>query len=234
MMKYLLVSLLMLLVTSLSAQYQDRQKEDHPLAANRLILKGDFANAVNPKDPSVLLSLEYQFRTWVSFTQEVGMVADVRNNESTEDEYLGFKVREELRFYYQPGNSEEALWYFSVNAMYRYLKVDERLTAGYGCTSSWTGSCDYLRFYDEETRSHRYGGGFRLGITKSVSPRLTLEGDIGMNMMYLLLDRRQEENVTYFFRDDFFFNNERGLRLQPTFSAKVGYVLMRRPQANNP
>jgi len=229
MKRYLLVSLLPLFAASLYAQYQEPQKEDHPLTANRLILKGDFANAVNPKDPSVLLSLEYQFRTWVSFTQEVGVVTEVRSEETVGDKYLGFKAREELRFYYQPGSSEEALWYFSVNAMYRYLKVDEPVTVGYGCTSDWTSSCDYLRFYDEETSSHRYGGGFRMGISKSVSPRLTLEGDIGLNMMYLLLNRRQEGNVTYFFRDDFFFNNERGLRLQPTLSAKVGYVLMKRP-----
>ena len=77
MKRYLLVSLLPLFAASLYAQYQEPQKEDHPLTANRLILKGDFANAVNPKDPSVLLSLEYQFRTWVSFTQEVGVVAAV-------------------------------------------------------------------------------------------------------------------------------------------------------------
>lgn len=220
---------LWLLTAGAQAKEEPISKADHPLAANKLNLKLDAANVVNPVDPSILLSLEYQFRTWVSFSQEVGTVMAVRDESGlVENGWLGFKLREELRFYLNTGSSENALGYLSFNALYRYLSLGESVTIGYGCEDSWQGSCDYLMASQSDVISHRYGGGVKVGLIKPVGDRLTIEADLGMNLLYLQLDRQETEGVTYYYNNDFLSDDQRGWRYEPSFNARIGYVLFKR------
>lgn len=204
---------------------EDTSREEHPLSANKLVLKVDLANAVNPSDPSALLSIEYQFRTWVSFTQEVGMVTGIRGEHSEGPHYAGYKLREELRLYVDPGLAGDALGYVSFNATYRHLNLDENVTLGYDCWSDFMGSCEYLKFGESNLKSHRYGGTIRLGLARPVTNRLVMEADVGLGLSYMTLNRQENRDVTFFYPNNYLFDEQKGWHIQPSFSAKIGYVL---------
>jgi|GEM_PF-1655745 len=207
---------------------EDSVRDAHPISFNKVNLKVDATNMINPQDPSFMMSVEYQFKPWVSITQEVGKVLTTRGPESPDEDVVGYKFREELRFYFSP-HRENSLTYVSINSLFRYMNVGQQITVGYGCTDSWKGSCDYLQQARSNLKSYRYGGSLRMGMIKPVTDRIFIEADLGWTVYYHQLSRdNQKAGATYFFNDSFLNREQAGWRLTPSFNARIGFVLVKR------
>ncbi len=189
------------------------------------LLKLDVSNIINPIDPTLLLALEYRFNAKLSFSQEAGIITGSRRNEDITDGFIGFKVREELRYYWESDIAENVQPYLGFSAAYRYMTLRERGNVGYGCSNSSLWSCDYIQELNDPVTSHLIGGLIRMGLLTYVMPRLSLEGDFGFSMSYLSFDRNHGKNVTYFFDESMVNEQPRGFNLLPNFSIKVGYLL---------
>lgn len=226
--KVLLTVLILVSGRLCDAQVGQEEKSQHPVSANAVTLKGDLTNIVNVNDPALLLSIEYQFRTWVSFTQEAGVLFDV-NEDSSPESFSGYKIRDELRAYFHPLAFENGLMYVGVNALYRSMNLGENITVGYGCQNGWMYSCDYLKSMGREVKSQKIGGGLRLGMIKPMGQRLTLEADIGCSLTYHDLGVAQEPSGVTYFTDDALLNwDPEGWWLRPSFNARLGIVLFKR------
>lgn len=234
MRKFLPLLLLSVLPLVTKAQYDESEdlKNNHPLTLNELTAKLELANIVNPNDPAVIGAVEYQYKPWRSFSQEVGFIVGLRGFEE-EDDVFGVKIREEWRSYFASHLITDGLMYISGSVQYRYLEARESTTVGYGCGSDWKWSCTYLRGVESLVKTHRYGGSLRIGVMKYLSPHLVIEADLGFAMqnMMIIFDDHGADQI---FNDDNFFNqNQEGWRISPMFSAKVGYVFKRKPLPKN-
>ncbi len=229
------IALYILIVFQLDAQYLEKEqtvKEGHPIYNNTLIGKLDVSNVVNPRDPSILMSLEYQFKQGVSFTQEFGAVISARGTENTDHGLKGFKAREELRFYLRPIDFEEGMAYLSLNGMLRFLNMGDQVTLGYGCADGDYWSCDFVKSATNDVKTMRYGGAAKIGIIKPVTDRLTLEADVGLSLQYNDVVDDFHKDITLFFDNNAAFSEWVGWWMEPVFAARIGYVIGKKSTDN--
>lgn len=145
---------------------------------NKVTLKVDLANYINPFDPSLLVSGEFLIAKKLSFSQEVGIVTGARSSEDMD--FQGWKIREELRWYFGYGSIQA---YASANFLYRQLSSEEQYVVGYGCDDwAWGGGCDYQRNFRGNISTQRMAGVGRIGMVAPVWPRLFLETDVGLGV----------------------------------------------------
>ncbi len=227
MIKILLASVLVVSNFSMLWSQQNIANDSSNTAVdkNKMIAKIEVGNIINPVDPTLLLALEFPLNERVSFSQELGLVMGYRGDQSILDEFIGFKVREELRFYFDNMSFGEARPFLSLSGMYRFMTITQAGNVGYGCTSGDLWSCDFLQQAEEAIDSHQFGGALKFGFVKTVLPRLTLEGDAGLSLRYLNFQDNQGSDVTYFFRNDVNLNQTSGASVVPVFSIKIGYKL---------
>lgn len=230
--KFLFFSLGMMIGTVTWSQYlEPQQRDEHPLMDNLWNAKVDVSNIVNPKDPSLLMSLEYMFNNNLSFSQELGGILGNRQSEDSYGGFKGVKVREELRMYLTPLSFENGYTYISVNALYRFLNMGNRVTLGYDCTDDSQNSCSYLKQATTDLKSSKYGGAVRFGMMKPVSSRLTLEADFGLSLQYQNLTNDYHQDVHIFMNNSFLNQEQTGWSFEPSFSAKIGFVLSKKKRA---
>lgn len=233
-MKTFLPLILLFGITFLAnAQYDESAdvKNNHPLTLNELTAKLELANVVNPVDPAIIGAVEYQYKPWKSFSQELGFIMDLRGFEGEKDVF-GVKIREEWRTYFQSDMITDGLMYISGSVNYRYLEARENTVVGYGCGSDWKWSCNYLRGIESLVKTHRYGVGMRVGVLKYFTPQFVIETDLGFNMQRTIINFNDYGADQIFNEDNFFNQEQEGWRLSPVVSAKIGYVFRRRPEKN--
>jgi hypothetical protein len=226
-MKYIsfMVFTLVILFSS-SAQYIEGDSvKTHTILQNKISAKIDVSNVVNPRDPSLLMSLEYQYKEGVSFTQEFGLVMDARGTEGSDDGLKGFKAREELRFYLKTTNFEDGIAYLSINGLLRFLNMGDQVILGYGCEDGDYWSCDFVKGPSTDVKTMRYGGAAKVGIIKPVTDRLTLEADVGLSLQYNNVVDDYHTDITLFFDNNSAYNEWVGWWMEPVFAARIGYVI---------
>ncbi|MFY0606972.1 MAG: hypothetical protein JXR10_09660 [Cyclobacteriaceae bacterium] len=190
-----------------------------------LILKVDVGNIVNPIDPTLLLALEVPLSKSVSFSQELGLVTGFRSEVNIFDEFIGFKVREEMRVYIDWMSKENGKAFMSINAMYRFMDFTPDGNLGVGCADGDYWSCQYIKQIDGPIRSHKIGGEIKFGYQMNVTPRMTLEGDAGLRVSELIYSSDSGEDVIFFFDTNYPTEQETGFSTTPVFSIKIGYKL---------
>jgi len=190
-----------------------------------LIAKIEVANLINPVDPTLLLALEYQFHDKMSLSQELGVITGFRGETNLLDDFIGFKLREEFRLYFNKSVLPDELFsYLSVSGGYRFMNLQRTGNVGIGCTGEDLWSCDYIRQLNEPVNSHRFDGTLKIGIIKSVLPKITLEGDVGLRFSYLNFQVEDEEDLVFFF-DSNTNDQKEGFSVLPVVSIKIGYRL---------
>ncbi len=203
-----------------NAQYDStRQQDPYPL----LSVKVDFANFINPEDPSVLASLEFSpFTRYLSITQEVGFVSEVRSHFDV-DIRESFKYRGGFRFY--PIHEQNIFFYTGADFQYRNLTISDQYILGYECEN---GRCVYYRNFTGDFVTKRYAYQVRLG-AQARFDRFILEGDIGFGEYVMKLDGNSAfTGATIVERNRFLNEYDFGQHFFMTIGAKVGFILIRK------
>ncbi|MEQ9307422.1 MAG: hypothetical protein RJQ14_26145 [Marinoscillum sp.] len=202
-----------------------QQSSDSLSLRNDLVLKLDLTNAVNPIDPGLLLGMEIRFNEKHSFTQEIGWIMGLKDEDNLKQEFVGFKVREEWRIYKQaelwPGQ-----YYFGANLFYRYVKLRDQITVGHNCFDDSSWSCDYVMYDIEEIQTHQFGGVLKVGMQKKITDRVLIETDAGLGIQHLIRSEFSNQgNVVDYEFNRIYGEDYLGSRPYLTFNAKVGYKI---------
>ncbi|RED97974.1 hypothetical protein [Marinoscillum furvescens] len=218
---------LSMLLLDVKAQNPD-SAQAHVSTFNKWVLKVDGTDLVHPKDPALTLAMEHRFLQRFSVSQELGYVMAVYETNEPASNFIGVKTSTDLRAYIAPYSPSGSL-YVGIAGDYRFLKVKDRLTLGYGCTGDDLWSCNYLSSEETEVSTNRWTGILKFGVQEQAHPRVLIEVDAGIGLGYLSSkNSANDENVTIFE----FENQGDGNQLLSntwshifTFNAKVGIVL---------
>ncbi|WP_421869371.1 DUF3575 domain-containing protein [Marinoscillum sp.] len=195
-------------------------------ASPRLGLKVDLANAVNPKDQTLLFGIEYFLTPSWSFSQEVGVITAIRD-ERIYGSFNGFKLKEELRYYFSLGKSDQ--FYTGLNVFYRNLKVQDQIVLGYDCTNQWSQSCAFIEYYDQPIQTHQYGATLRLGVHQRLSSHLMIETDVGLGFSSIISDEVETAGAEFVDNYSVYYGRDaEGMRAYTSIQARVGYYLIKR------
>ena len=225
MKRILIITFLYLgIVSSLFAQ---EDTVEHVTKYPILIPKIDVANAANPEDPSWIFALEFfPFIKWLSLSQEVGFVSDIREDE-TATLVSSLKYRRELRLYSPTFGSGYYDFATYVGGSYqrRDLTINDNYIIGYECEGD---DCVYYQNYEGDISTTRKVYQVHVGIQMRAD-RFVLEGDLGAGESRFTVDRSP------FFEESSFVEKERflseanlGKKTYVNFRLKVGYMLWRR------
>ncbi|MEQ8472953.1 MAG: hypothetical protein RIC35_17295 [Marinoscillum sp.] len=203
------------------AQYDSirANRKPYPL----LNAKIDLANIMNPEDPSFLFSLEFlPFVRWMSISQEIGFVSDIRSHDVKVVESL--KYRGEVRLYV----TEELLGpnlYFYIGGDYQYrgLTIYEQYILGYECE----GGCVYYQKYEENIPTERHSYQLRFGTQARIN-RMVIEWDLGLGESYFRINDPMFEEGTIVEQNRYLSESIKGKNLFCTFRAKIGYTLFQK------
>ena len=217
----LLITLFLAVVSFLNANAQfdsTRQSQPYPL----LNVKVDFANFINPEDPSVLASLELSpFTKYLSITQEVGFVSGIRSHYDV-DIRESFKYRGGVRFY--PIHEGNVFFYSGADFQYRNLTISDQYILGYECEN---GRCVYYRNFSGDFVTRRYAYQLRLG-AQARFDRFILEGDIGFGEYVMRLEGHSALKEAVIVERNRYLNQEAfGRHFFMTVGAKVGFILIK-------
>lgn len=202
-----------------------QHREEEPQPHIGMSVKLDLTNAVNPIDPGLLLGVELPIGDKYSFTQEVGWILGLRDEVIDDQDFTGFKIREEVRMYGLLDVPGGGYYYFGLNAFYRYLNMEDGFTVGYGCSNDFRWSCDYVQFVRGKVTAHQIGGLGKFGIRSQVTDRLFIEADAGLGISYqtrgsLPIDGHLvDEDGNRFYGEDYL-----GSRPYAAFNARLGYL----------
>lgn len=213
--------------STLAQSVSDEGEEDLSFTDDRMILKGDFFNVVNPEDPSLLLSLEYFLNPWLSISQEAGIVAGVLSQDDPES-FFGLKSRQEVRYYFSEFG--ESRIYVSLNWMYRYLEVRDEYILAFGCGDF--GDCDYYQNYQGKIKTDRSAGQLRFGLSGKLSNKITLEADLGLGLRNYTTRGDFFDDARFVEEDRFLNEDQFGWASFITLSGKLGWVIWKRRTKN--
>lgn len=195
------------------------------IASPRLAFKVDLANAVNPKDQTLLFGIEYFLTPSWSFSQEVGMITAIRD-ERIYGSFNGFKLKEELRYYFSLGKSDH--FYTGLNVFYRNLNVQDQIVLGYDCTNQWSQSCTFIEYYDQPIQTHQYGATLRLGVHQRLSSHLMIETDVGLGFSSIISDEVETGGAEFVDNYSVYYGRDaEGMRAYTSIQARVGYYLIK-------
>ena len=192
-----------------------------------LVGKIDLANFANPEDPSWLFSLEfYPFIKWVSLSQEVGFVSNIREDE-TASIVSSLKYRSEIRLYspdVEVYTSDFLVFYLGGSYQRRNLTINDTYILGYECSG---GDCVYYQQFTGDISTQRDAYQMHVGI-QSRAKRIVFEADAGVGEYQFNIDRDMINNATMAERNRFLSEANLGRNQYITFRFKVGYRLINR------
>lgn len=212
------IAFLLLLTLSAAAfsQALDSNKvEFYPLLSARV----DFLNIINPKDPSLLFSVEVSpFVRWMSVVQEAGIVVGLRLP-YTEEIVSSFKYRSELHFFLDVTSDLRA--YIGGDFQYRGLTIRDKYIFGYDCSGD---DCVYYRKYEDELPIQRYTYQYRVG-GQFWSNRFLFDVNVGIGQSYTKIDDASLSKGVIIEQNNYLNQSDLGWNYVITFSAKIGYII---------
>lgn len=227
MSRILLILLGLALPLSLFAQ-EDSLTETKSADKGMVNIKVDYANLINPIDPTLLVSLEYYLRPSFSISPEFGYIGQLPNKEY-DDRFSGWKFRQEFRYYLSGMVDESTITYISINLMYRSLQARGDYIVGYGCNASGRG-CEYYQNLNGSVANNRFAALLRFGIFSYLSDRIFLEFDYGAGLRYNREAGPIAPHNAVMLVPLELLANHNGLHPYFTLSCKVGILLFRRKE----
>ena len=223
--------LILTLVTGLlyvnegNAQYfSDTTYYKEPLAPPKVILKLDLLSFFDTYS-NLLIDVEYRVKPTLYLQHGIGIVTGFNDYDFDEDEFInnpvGFKFRNEVRFYLDFARKSQKGFYLAPELLYGYVFGDEEQVLGINCDEG----CDFFRLMDFKAVRQEAAVHFKIGNQRIYRETFSLDYFLGLGYKYKWfdvsgLDLNSSEVVR---RED--LHPESDFRYSVTIGFKIGLVL---------
>lgn len=231
-MKYAAVIILTLVLSTLhssdcKAQYfSDTTYYREPIDPPTVILKVDLLSFLDTYS-NLLINVEYRLRRNLYLQHGIGLVTGLNNygfdfdNDAFINKPIGFKFRNELRFYIGYVNGSMKGHYLAPELLYGYVFGDEEQTIGINCDNG----CDFFRSVDFRAQRREAAFHLKIGSQRIYNEKVSLDYFFGIGYKYKWFDvSRLDLNPSDVFdREELYPDPDFGYSL--TIGLKIGLLL---------
>ena len=207
------------------AQYfSDTSYYQVPVPPPKVILKVDLLSFFDSYS-NLLIDVEHRLKPDIYLQHGIGFVTGFNNYDFDDDEFIndpiGFKLRNEIRFYLDFRKQSRKAFYLAPELLYGYVFGDEEETVGVNCDNG----CDFFRLVDFRAKRQEAALHLKLGNQRIYREKLAVEYFFGVGYKYEWfsvsgLDPNESNNVR---REDLY--PESDFRYSLTVGLKIGWLL---------
>lgn len=181
---------------------------------------------------SVQFALEHQLGGRISLQHEAGYIYkfDEVDIWGSSDPYLntrGVRLRNEIRYYFDPKPKKLEGGYFAGELLYNFLRFDKSTSVGRDCNGSW--NCQYYEYMYYRAQKQVFALHLKVGYQALMANRLVLDiygGYGGRHLKELNLHPPEglQPNDRFNFTGEKYIDN----RISLSLGFKLGYLLVKR------
>lgn len=211
-------------ITSHAQYFSDTSYYKQPTSPPALIVKVDLLSFLDTY-ANLLIDVEYRIKPALYLQHGIGFVTGFNDYDFDSDEFIsnpiGFKFRNELRFYLDFANGSRKGYYLAPALLYGYVYGNEEEVVGINCEDG----CDFFRLMDLKAIRQEAAIHFKIGSQRIYNEKISLDYFLGAGGKYEWFDisgldlnstdRVNEEDL----------QPEAGFRYGLTVGFKVGLVI---------
>ncbi len=207
------------------AQYfSDTSYYKIPVPPPKVILKIDLLSVFDTYS-NLLIDVEYRLKDDLYLQHGIGFITGYNDYDFDDDDFLdkpiGFRLRNELRFYLDFLKQSRKVFYLAPELLYGYISGDEEEAVGVNCNNE----CDFFRLVEYTGRRQEAAIHLKLGSQRIYKEKVVLDYFFGLGYKYrwfgasgLGLDERDDVSNEEFYPDSDF-------RYSLTAGFKIGLVI---------